>query len=51
MAVTSIWAVRRSIKDLINYASNPEKTANPNLEDLKQLVNYLCFSSFLLILG
>ena len=40
MAVTSIWAVRRSIKDLLNYASNPEKTANPNLEDLKQLVNY-----------
>ena len=40
MAVTSIWAVHRSIKDALNYAANPEKTENPNEEDLKYLMDY-----------
>ena len=26
MAVTSIWAVHRSIKDVLDYAENPDKT-------------------------
>ena len=40
MAVTSIWAVHRSIKDALDYAANPEKTENPNDEDLKHLMDY-----------
>ena len=40
MAVTSIWAVHRSIKDALDYAANPEKTENPNEEDLKRLMDY-----------
>ena len=40
MAVTSIWAVHRSIKDARDYAANPEKTENPNEEDLRRLMDY-----------
>jgi len=40
MAVTSIWAVHRSIKDALDYAANPEKTENPNEEDLRRLMDY-----------
>ena len=40
MAVTSIWAVHRSIKDALDYATNPEKTENPNEEDLRRLMDY-----------
>ena len=40
MAVTSIWAVHRSIKDALDYAANPDKTSNPNEEDLKRLMDY-----------
>ena len=40
MAVTSIWAVHRSIKDALDYAANPEKAENPNGEDLRRLMDY-----------
>jgi hypothetical protein len=40
MAVTSIWAVKRSVKDLLNYAVNPEKTQVPKNDELKQLMKY-----------
>ena len=40
MAVTSIWSVHRSIKDALDYAANPEKTENPNEEDLRRLMDY-----------
>ena len=40
MAVTSIWAVHRSIKDALDYVANPEKTENPNEEDLRRLMDY-----------
>ena len=40
MAVTSIWAVHGSVKDLIAYAENPEKTENPNADELKALMDY-----------
>ena len=40
MAVTSIWAVHGSVKDLIDYAENPEKTENPNADELKTLMDY-----------
>ena len=37
MAVT---AVHRAIKDALNYAVNPEKTENPNEEELRRLMDY-----------
>ena len=40
MAVTSIWAVHRSIKDALDYAANPDKTSNPNDEDLRRIMDY-----------
>ena len=40
MAVTSIWTVHHSVKDVLDYAANPEKTENPNADDLKKLMNY-----------
>ena len=40
MAVTSIWAVHHSVKDVLNYAANPDKTENPNADDLRQLMDY-----------
>ena len=39
-AVTSIWAVHNSVKDVLDYAANPEKTENPNADDLKKLMDY-----------
>lgn len=30
MAVTKLWAVKSNLKRVIDYAANPEKTANPN---------------------
>lgn len=30
MAVTKIWAVKDNLKRLVDYAENPEKTANPD---------------------
>ena len=33
MAVTSIWAVHNSVKDVLDYAANPEKTENPKADD------------------
>ena len=40
MAVTAIWAVHNSVKDVLDYATNPEKTENPNADDLKKLMDY-----------
>ena len=40
MAVTAIWAVHNSVKDVLDYAANPEKTENPNADDLKKLMDY-----------
>ena len=40
MAVTSIWAVHNSVKDVLDYAANPKKTENPNADDLKKLMDY-----------
>jgi len=39
MAVTSIWAVHSSVKDVLDYAANPKKTENPNADDLKKLMD------------
>ncbi len=40
MAVTSIWAVHHSVKNVLDYASNPDKTENPNENDLCKLIDY-----------
>ncbi|MEG0598241.1 MAG: relaxase/mobilization nuclease domain-containing protein, partial [Oscillospiraceae bacterium] len=37
MAVTSLWAVKNSLADVVNYAKNPEKTECP---DLAQVLRY-----------
>ncbi|MEG2222791.1 MAG: relaxase/mobilization nuclease domain-containing protein [Oscillospiraceae bacterium] len=37
MAVTSLWAVKNSLADVVNYAQNPEKTECP---DLAQVLRY-----------
>ena len=36
MAVTSIWAVHHSVKEVLDYAANPDKTENPNADDLAE---------------
>lgn len=33
MAVTKLWEVKTDLGHVINYASNPDKTANPNFTD------------------
>ena len=33
MATTSIWAVKYSLKDVLDYAVNPMKTENKDYED------------------
>ncbi len=42
MAVTGFWPVKGSLKDLINYADNPEKTAEPKAaeNDLQAAIRY-----------
>lgn len=37
MATTSIWAVKNSLSDVVNYAQNPEKT---EYKDLKNVLHY-----------
>ena len=37
MATTSIWAVKNSLADVVNYANNPEKTG---YQDLKNVLHY-----------
>ena len=37
MATTSIWAVKNSLADVVNYANNPEKTG---YRDLKNVLHY-----------
>ena len=43
MAVTGFWPVKGSLKDLINYADNPEKTAEPKTaeNDLRAALRYV----------
>lgn len=33
MATTSIWAVKYSLKDVLDYAANPMKTENKDFND------------------
>lgn len=40
MAVTSIWAVHHSVKDVLDYAANPDKTENTNADELRKLIDY-----------
>lgn len=37
MATTSIWAVKNSLADVVNYANNPEKTG---YQDLRNVLHY-----------
>ena len=37
MAVTKIWPIKDSIKRVVQYAENPEKT---ELSDIKRVLNY-----------
>lgn len=43
MAVTGFWPVKGSLKDLINYADNPEKTKEPEKaeNDLQAAIRYV----------
>ncbi len=42
MAVTSLWHVKGSIKDLIDYIENPEKTVpNEDMQDLFDVFSYV----------
>lgn len=45
MATTKIWSVHGRIADVIGYAENPDKTANPtytpaDLQALRDVMNY-----------
>lgn len=45
MATTAIWAVKYSLKDVLDYAANPMKTENKDFEDyqfqgLENVINY-----------
>ena len=46
MATTSLWAVRGTIRDVVAYVKDPNKTANPDY-DLKNVLTYgnalMCF--------
>ena len=39
MATCAIWAVRRSVGDVLRYAENPEKTGVPD-DELKKVIHY-----------
>lgn len=39
MATTSLWAIRGSIRDVVAYVKDPDKTANPDY-DLKNVLTY-----------
>ncbi len=42
MAVTSLWHVKGSIKDLIDYIENPEKTMpNQDMQDFFDVFSYV----------
>ena len=34
MAVTSIWAIKRSLSEVVNYVKNPDKTTGDALTDV-----------------
>ena len=38
MAVTSIWAIKRSLSEVINYVKNPDKTTSENA--LSDVISY-----------
>ena len=40
VATTGFWPVKGSLKDVVNYADNPDKTTNPKYLD-KDLANAL----------
>ena len=42
MATTKIWAVKNNLKQVINYATNPEKTSIDNFEALEDVIDYAC---------
>ena len=44
MATTSLWAVRGTIRDVVAYVKDPNKTANPDYE-LKNVLTYAADSS------
>ena len=44
MATTSLWAVRGTIRDVVAYVKDPNKTANPDY-DLKNVLTYAADSS------
>ena len=42
MAVTSLWHVKGSIKDVIDYIENPEKTVpNQDMQDFFNVFSYV----------
>ena len=42
MAVTSLWHVKGSIKDVIDYIENPEKTVpNREMQDFFDVFSYV----------
>ena len=42
MAVTSLWHVKGSIKDVIDYIENPEKTVpNQDMQDFFDVFSYV----------
>lgn len=41
MAVTSLWHIRGSLKTLIDYVENPEKTVPKGTEDFFQVFDYI----------
>ena len=41
MAVTSIWHIKRSLSEVVDYALNPDKTKRESSEDiLSDVINY-----------
>ena len=41
MAVTSIWHIKRSLTEVLDYAMNPKKTKRESSEDiLSEVINY-----------
>ncbi len=48
MATTGFWPVKGSLKSVLDYADNPDKTTNPKYVD-DDLAQVLLFFSFILI--
>ena len=40
MATTKIWAVKDNLKQVINYAANPEKTSIEDYKGLEDVIEY-----------